>query len=137
MIKKYYLNTESLPVIPTPHDWVINKIEANSEFLIFYLEDTGINYNGEPPHDFAPNSKSLIMRLHLEDPVFEAYKWKKSVSGKGFFEIDANKLLAIPKKHTLEYLYHYVGYNTIIIKLYQLGHILLDISADYVELEWL
>lgn len=40
-------------------------------------------------------------------------------------------------KDNLEYLYHNVGYCSIIVKLWSSNDIVLDITADYVEFEWI
>lgn len=135
MIKKYNLNEEILPTIPTPHDFYVEEIQFNSEFLTFKLNGSDINYT---PSEEAihQNSKFVIMKIHLIDPLFEAYKWKKSICGSGFFEIDNKKLKNTLNKST-EYLYHYVAYNSIIVKLWNEDYYILDISADFVELEWL
>ena len=60
----YYLNQETLPVMPTPHDNVINRIEENGEFISFYL-DANISDEDDGIRFYHPEAKSLIIRYHL------------------------------------------------------------------------
>ena len=43
----------------------------------------------------------------------------------------------IAEKERLEYLYHYIGYQSIIIKLFSKTYIALDIQADYIDFDWI
>ena len=53
------------------------------------------------------------------------------------FVLTIKKLETIAKRGRLEYLYHDVGYNSIIIKLFCETFIMIDISSDYIEYEWI
>lgn len=134
MIEKYYLNENKLPVL---HDCLIDDMEIKDGFLVFVFEKD-ISY-----HDsiiaLKPEAKSLIMRFHLIESDFDVFKWKtKGFFSKfeGFMRIENDKILGKQKKE-LAYLYHNVGYQSIIIKLYQAGYILLELEVDYIEYEWI
>ncbi|MEG2014036.1 MAG: hypothetical protein RR063_12705, partial [Anaerovoracaceae bacterium] len=66
------------------------------------------------------------------------YKWKHKLSltkGEGFI-LEKNDSLIKMAEDRLEYLYHSVGYQTVMLKLWSKGSIIVDISADYVEYDW-
>lgn len=133
----YYLNQETLPTIPTPHDSIITAIEYNSEFLILKFEKDISSYDSIKL--INPNANSLIIRVHLLDPDFETYKWEQKCSlmkGEGFVLTNNRKVFGSKFKE-MEYLYHYVGYNSIIIQLFQSRHIILNVSSDFIEFEWI
>lgn len=133
----YWLNKESFPTIPTPHDCVIKKISIEENFLILIFED-GISVYDSIKH-IHPNAKSLIIKIHLIDN-FDTYKMKgcKRPWCKGtYIRIDNQHFEKIAEKGRIEYLYHYVGYQSITIKLFCKTHISLDIQADYIDYEWI
>ena len=138
MIATYYLNGNILPTIPVPHDCVIKKIRLENQHIIFEFEDD-ISY-----HDFAKNFngvKSLIIKCHLlDDEDFSIYKWEKPsgfLNKNGRYDcIDNHTITRLPDSR-LEYLYHYIGYCSIIIKLYSDGFIMIDADVDYIEYEWI
>ena len=133
LIKRYYLNRKHLPTIPTPHDYVIKKVEASRTFLTFYFEDD-ITWHSSAEVLF-PNAKSLIMRFHLIDPDFDMYKWKVSKTrGKGWFPYEFHNL-RMPLKRDLEYMEHKVGFQSVIIKLFRMDCIMIEASVDYVSFE--
>ncbi|MBD5584573.1 MAG: hypothetical protein HDQ88_05780 [Clostridia bacterium] len=137
MVDRYYLAEDSLPTIPTPHDCQITDIEFDENFLIFKFDNDISKYDSI--QFIKPNAKTLCIRIHLVDPVFYAYKYryKKLSKKEGYFLVDNGKLKDLAKdKNALEYLYHYVGFTSFMIKLYNRGHYLLDVTADYVEFEW-
>lgn len=37
--EKYYLNTNTLPTIPVPHDCIIKEIQLGNDSLVFIFED--------------------------------------------------------------------------------------------------
>ena len=133
----YYLNKEMLPTIPVPHDCVIKEIKIEDQFIVFIFEDD-ISY-----HDSITkkDARSLIIKYHLVDEdSFSLYKWKKSFklfSRKASYECINNSKLIKISDGNLEYLYHNVGYCSIIIKLYSGGLIILDADVDYLEYEWI
>jgi len=45
-------------------------------------------------------------------------------------------VLAILNKR-LEYLHQYIGYESIIIKLFDTSEIMLELNADFIEYEWI
>ncbi|MEG1814209.1 MAG: hypothetical protein RR337_13045 [Clostridia bacterium] len=135
MIKRYELNNNSLPNMPCVHDCIIKEVHINEDFLIFIFEDD-ISYHDSIKY-ISPNSKSLIIRYHLID-IFNTYKWKHKLSltkGEGFI-LEKNDSLIKMAEDRLEYLYHSVGYQTVMLKLWSKGSIIVDISADYVEYDW-
>lgn len=138
----YYLNKDSLPSIPNPHDCVIKRIEIKDRCIEFIFEDD-ISYH-DSIRCIQPQARSLIMRYHFvcDTGFCEIYKWvrpKKPFEREGHYkrvkESDLPKLAE--GKYKLEYLYHNVGYCSIITKLFSNGYIILDADIDYVELEWI
>lgn len=132
----YYLNKDTVPTIPTPHDCVIEKVSIQEEYIIIEFEDD-ISCHDSVRH-IMPDAKSLVIKIHLIDD-FYTYKMKhyRRPWCKGDYACIDNLLLEkIVEKGRLEYLYHYVGYQSIIIKLWSHSPITLDIQADYVEYEW-
>ena len=142
MKETYYLNGKTLPAIPVPHDCVIKEIRHGDEGIEFIFEDD-ITRHDSAGH-FAPGARSLIVRYHFADSPgdFSVYKWvksKKPFSKDGCFRpLDNGKLTALTEgKFSLEYLYHNVGYCSVITKLFADGPVILDVWADRVELEWI
>ena len=69
----YYLNQDTVPTIPTPHDCKIKKVTIRGDFIIFEFEDD-ISYHDSIRH-FNPDAKSLVIKIHLVDD-FDTYKMK-------------------------------------------------------------
>ncbi len=137
-IERYYLNAEVLPNLPTPHDCVIETVSFEKDFLVFTFEKD-ISSHDSIKH-INPNLYSLIIKYHLVDPLFHTYKWKLHTSlfgPEGYVFIDNKKLIDISKKNKLEYLYHNIGYESILLKLYQNGNIIIDAQVDFIEYEWI
>ena len=145
MTERYNLSTDTVPTIPTPHDCVIKDIAFDDEWLILTFKQGTTKL-------MRPEAESLIIRIHLYDPLFFSYENRinDTPSGKGYYLIDNQKLTKLCNKtceydyhdgkrrnYTLEYLYHYVGYQSIIIKLYCGGYYMLDITSDYIEFDWI
>ena len=127
MKEQYFLNGESLPTIPVPHDCIIKNVRLKNQCIEFVFEDDISNYDSIK--HYKPDAKSLIIRYHFaNDPNdYSIYRW-----------IKPNRLLAKPEdNYRLEYLYHNVGYCSIITKLFSNGYIILDADIDYVEFEWI
>ena len=138
----YYLNEATLPTIPDPHDCVIKSIFLKDHCIEFVFEDD-ISYHDSIKY-VKPQAKSLIIRYHFADDMddFSIYKWvkpKKPFSNKEHFQrLDNSKLTQLAKgSFKLEYLYHNVGYRSIITKLFSNGPVILDAYIDYVEFEWI
>ena len=146
MKEKYFLNGESLPTIPVPHDCVIKKIQLKDQCIEFIFEDD-ISYHDSIQY-YNPDAKSLIIRYHFayDTDDFSIYKWVKPMrllsklfSLDGHYKRIKNSLLTeLPEgKFKFEYLYHNVGYCSIITKLFSNGYIILDADIDCVEFEWI
>ena len=139
MTETYYLNGNILPTIPVPHDCVIKKIRLKNQHIIFEFEND-ISYH-DSIKNFKPEAKSLIIKYHLlSDGDFSIYKWKKpsGFSNKtGRYNCMDNNTITELSDNRLEYLYHYVGYRSIIIKLFSNGFIIIDADVDYIEFEWI
>ena len=146
MKETYFLNGDTLPTIPVPHDCIIKKAQLKDQFIEFIFEDN-ISYHDSIKY-YKPDAKSLIIRYHLSgDPDdYSIYKWikpkrllSKLFSKDGHYKKIKNSLLTeLPEgKFRLEYLYHNVGYCSIITKLFLNGYIILDADVDYVEFEWI
>ena len=136
MIEKYYLNGEVLPTIPVPHDCVVKEITFDDEFLVLKFDDDISCYDSIKY--LNKNARSLVIRIHLNDPLFYAYEHRvrHAIGGEGYYIIDNKKLQSLCKKH-VEYLYHYVGFEQIMIKLFCDGDYLLDVYSDYIEFDWI
>lgn len=140
----YYLNQKQLPTIPVPHDGVIKEIHLEDDYLIFVFEDD-ISYH-DSIKSIRPDIRSLIMKFHFVDNIYDInlFVRKKTnrvlhkAGGYKEYELSQNKkILTDLTKNNLEYLYHNVGYCSIIIKLWSYESIIFDITSDYVELEWI
>ena len=137
MPTKYYLNQDKLPTIPTPHDCVVTAVEYNSEFLTLKFE--GDISDHDSIKTINPNAKSLVIRIHLFDPTFDTYKRKSKLSllkGEGFL-LENNDKLFKKRFKPMQYLAHYVAYNSIIIELFRSEYVVLKIESDFVEFEWI
>ena len=63
MKEVFYLNKETLPMIPVPHDCFIKEIALKDGFAEFTFEDD-ISYHDSIKF-IKPEAKSLIIRYHL------------------------------------------------------------------------
>ena len=139
--KIYYLNQKELPTIPVPHDCVVKDIVLSGNDIEFRFENDISQYESIQYH--KPGAKSLIIRFHLDGPEdYNIYKWiypQKPFQKDGCYKRIENKnITELTKgKAKLEYLYHNVGYSSIIVKLWAGSEIILDADADYVEYEWI
>lgn len=142
MIETYYLNKSELPIIPTPHDCVVKDVRLDGEYLIFTFEDDISGYNSI--EYYKPEAKSLIIRFHLTDTYVRVYARQKPIRFlhkpgviKELDFIKKNGEMINLLKADLEYLYHYVGFESIIVNLWSKRGIVLDMDVDYVEFEWI
>ena len=142
MLERYNLHEKQLPTIPTPHDGIIKKVSIENQFIIFEFEDD-ISYHDAIKY-IKPEAKSLIIKYHLlNEDDFTFYKWhqphrllQKLFRSNGYYkEISAEKI--IHKYSDIEYLYHNLGYCSIITQLFDEGNIVLQADVDYVEFEWI
>ena len=130
-----------MPTIPTPHDCVIERISRNGEYLVFDFEQEITNHDSA--RFYCPTAKSLTMRFHLIDTDFGLYEEKRKRTLKGRFStyipMDSDELFHLTGgKRKLEYLYHYVAYNTMILRLWAGRDIYLKLyETDQVELNWI
>lgn len=139
----YYLNTNELPTIPIPHDCIIKEVNLKEDCLTFAFEDD-ISYH-DSIKDIYPTAKSLVIKFHFVNDINDVSLLIRKKPNRFLFKAGVYKeielpeergvLLDLPKKK-LEYLYHYVGYCSIIIKLWSSTSIVLDMAVDYVEFEW-
>ncbi|MDE7380079.1 MAG: hypothetical protein K2N14_03405 [Clostridia bacterium] len=133
------MNEEVLPTIPVPHDCIVEEITFDKGYLVFKFGEDISDYDSIKY--LNPNAKSLVIRIHCDEsePTFAVYenKWRKKFGRKGYYLIN-NKKLPDLCKNTVEYLYHYVGFQSILIRLYRdSAYMLFDVDADYVEFEWI
>lgn len=56
--------------------------------------------------------------------------------GEGFI-LENNDKLFKKRLKPMQYLAHYVAYNSIIIELFQSEYIVLKIESDFIEFEWI
>ena len=132
----YYLDKAEWPTIPAPHDCVINKISLSDDFLILDFEQ------GIPIHDsirnLCPNARSLTIKIHLID-TFDIYRMKTRKFPKfrrSYIEFDFDKLIRLVERKRVEYLYHHVSYQSLIVNLYCHENIILNLSTDSLEYIW-
>jgi len=144
MKETYYLNDKEVPTIPVPHDCVVKDIQLENGNLVFRFEDD-ISYHDSIKNNY-PKAKTLIIRFHLLQDIFDINLFIRSKANRLFHkagvfrEIDLSKRqndLINLTKDNLEYLYHNVGYCSIIVQLWSSRDVVFNIAADYVELEWI
>lgn len=136
MKEVYHLNKSELPTIPVPHDCIIRNISVEGHCIIFVFEED-ISY-----HDsikcIRPNARTLTVKYHLtDDNAYSLYKQQKTIPGRRiqYKAVDGSDIVSLAKRR-LEYLYHYVGYSSIIIKLFSGRAIVLEADVDHIEFEW-
>ena len=130
MTERYYLNRETLPTIPVPHDCIIDKITLENDLLVFTFEQD-ISYHASIQH-FKPDAKSLVIKYHLIDD-FRIYEY--FAENKCWNYSDSKKLTVLTANRT-EYINHFVSYKSMIIDLCAERSVRLEIEADYIEYEW-
>lgn len=130
MTEKYFLDRETLPTIPVPHDCVIDKITLENGFLVFTFEQD-ISYHASIQY-FKPEAKSLVIKYHLIDD-FSIYEY--FAENKCWNYTDSKKLSGFTANRT-EYINHFVSYESMIIDLCAGRSVRLEIEADYIEYEW-
>ena len=139
MAEIYYLNGNILPTIPVPHDCVIKKVRLENQHIIFEFEND-ISYYDSIKNS-KPEVKSLIIKYHLlDDGDFSVYKWKKPsgfLNKNGRYNCMDNNTITKLSDSRLEYLYHYIGYRSIIIELFSNSSIILAAYVDYIKFEWI
>lgn len=142
MKKTYYLNQKELPTIPVPHDCVIDSISLEGQNIEFVFEEDISDHDSIKYH--KPDAKSLVIKIHMayDRDDYSIYRWvkpKKPFQKEGYYKrLNNGRITELAKgRFKLEYLYHNVGYCSIIIKLFSGGEIILDAEADYVEFEWI
>lgn len=130
MKELYYLNKNELPTLPYIHDCVIKEIELNDDYLIFKFEDDISDYDSI----LNKNYKSLIIKYHLIENLF-VYKSKRLFNKEYYYLLEDNK---INKLKDLEYLYQYVDFYSLIIKIVRgRDYYIFDLDVDYIEYEWI
>lgn len=147
MKEVYYLNKETLPMIPVPHDCFIRDVALKDGFLEFIFEDD-ISYHDSIKF-IKPEAKSLIIRYHLiydlddiDITMLESitYHWwaRDPYAHKCHYRVfDYKKLPELTKDGSLSYNTHYVSYNAMFIRLCSRYSIHIELFADYVEYEWI
>ena len=124
MKKTYYLNKDVLPTIPVPHDCIIK----NTSYY-------------DSVRKLSPNIRNLILKYHLSNPEdFSVYKCSKTLkrilNKECYIRQNTRKITKLPRKR-LEYLYHNVGYCSIITKLHSDAPVMIDAGVDYLVYEWI
>ena len=139
MVETYRLNEQQLPTIPVPHDCVIETITLENQWLVFSFEqDIG---DRDSVKEIMPGAKSLAIKFHLVDEEFCLYQWHKPIkflAGKGFYkQVDSSLLYQLASsKFNLEYLNHYVAYQSLMIEMCASTEIRVELSVDSVEFHW-
>ena len=138
MTETYRLDEKQLPTIPLPHDCEIKSIRLEGRTVeIAFVDDIS-------RHDaiqyWKPDAKSLVMRFHLdcEPEECEVLQWVPD--GDGHYRVTGLGELAGLTGSGLEYLYHDVGYRSVILRLFcggkVNGPVILIAEADAVGVEW-
>ncbi len=142
----YYLDGKTLPTIPVPHDCVIKNISLKDRYIEFVFEDD-ISYH-DSVRAIKPEAKSLIVRYRLlrDADDLSVYKrvtpprlFSKMFSKDRYKRIDHRSFSEWTSgKYKPEYLYHNVGYCSVITKLFSVnGDVILDANVDRIEFEWI
>ena len=142
----YFLNRVTLSEIPLPHDNIISGIAQEGQFIVFTLETDAGNRN-DFIRFYKPGAKGLVIRYHLTGPdcltVYQEKLFPRYLSRllpPRFIVLDDRRTEKFLKgNQRLVYLYHYIGDNSVIIKLFSYAEnaeILLEANADYAEYEW-
>ena len=126
MKKTYYLNKDVLPTIPVPHDCIIKKIRIEHKWLIFTFDNDTSYYDSV--RKLSPNIRNLILKYHLSNP--------EDFNKECYIRQNTRKITKLPRKR-LEYLYHNVGYCSIITKLHSDAPVMIDAGVDYLVYEWI
>ena len=139
MFETYFLNGDILPTIPVPHDCVVDDITIENQYIIFTFEQD-ISYHDSIKY-IKPDAKSLVIKFHLADECFSLYKWHKPIkyfADNGYYKgIDSSELIKLTKLgNRLDYCYHYVAYQSLIIELFVKTPVRLELTVDYVEFYW-
>lgn len=143
MKETYYLNQDTVPTIPVPHDCVIKDIRVGESSISFIFEDDISQHDSIK--SIRPGAKSLIVTFHLLTDISDATMFVRGRANRllhrpgAYKEIDDTKLEAALHSlagHNLAYLYHNVGYCSLIIHLWAAKSIVLDLNTDYVLFEW-
>ena len=139
MTERYPLNTSILPTIPTPHDCIIKEIKEDSEYLIFVFED---HLNDHDSIRYTrPHATGLTICFHKSRDYddSELYLWNYHIRRSGYMPVSFQKLFRLTdaRDAPLEYLYHYVGDRSVIIKLFSRRYsIQLELMTDCAEFQW-
>ncbi len=140
-MKEWYSLKEinNLPIIPTPHDGVIKEVNIVDKCLVLiFEEDLSQHYFFQ---DKKNSFKSLVIRYHLkyflDEPEILLFKERKiGLNKMGYFSVPLRDLLG--KKKQLEYLYHYVRTNEIMLVLNDSGKFMnVFITTEGMEYEWI
>ena len=146
MKEVYYLNKETLPMIPVPHDCFIKEIALKDGFLEFIFEDD-INLH-DSIQVIKPEAKSLIIRYHLIydlDDIeirmlqpLRIRRWMRDpyAHKHHFHYYDYHKLTELTAGCSPSYSTHYINYQSVLIRLFGFEEILIELFADYIEFEW-
>ena len=138
----YYLNGSDLPKIPVLHDCIVKEIKQENDCLTFIFEDDITYHDGIK--NINPDAKTVIIRYHFITDISDVRLFlldkpdtvhNEVVYREADIENDKN-ILAELTSYNLEYLYHNIGYCSIIVKLWSLRSIVFDMAVDYVEYEW-
>lgn len=143
-IEKYSLSGSTLPTMPVPHDCIVKEIRVEGHDLVFVFEDD-ISYHDGITQS-RPGVKSLVIRYHLADDLADVGLFVRTRPNRILHKPGVYRQIDLTKDpsgltrlcaHPLEYLYHNVGYCSIIIKLWSAGSIILDMTVDSVEYQWI
>ena len=144
MKETFYLNQKILPTIPVPHDCIIKELHLEDDYLILIFEDNISHHDSI--NSIRPNAKSLVIKMHFVDDVNDLqlfirekpdFVLHKAGAYNEYDLLEDGKNLSLLTNNKLEYLYHNVGFCSIIIKMWSSGSIIFDIASDYIEYEWI
>ena len=78
------------------------------------------------------------IKIHLID-TFDIYQKKIRKFPKFrqmYTQINFNRLESLVKQKRVEYLYHYVAYQSLIVNLYYRTNLILNLQTDYIDYMW-
>ncbi len=133
----YYLNKAELPAIPVPHDCVVSSVSFSDDIFVLNFEQDMSRYDSV--QHIHPNAKSLTIKMHLTDD-FDIYQEKIRKFPwfqKSYVQVGLNRLAGLVKRERVEYLYHYVAYESLIVNLwYHKTNIAMYLQTDCIEYIW-
>lgn len=138
MTDRYRLDGIELPTIPVPHDGEIEQIYVKDNELVFEFKNS--EANASIFNILKPGMQSLTIKYHMTNKddfcIYKYFKPSKLLHRNHGYKYVEQKYLSKLSGLNLEYLYHNIGYRSVIIQLYADVSVVLEVELDYIEFEW-